>query len=203
MKIKENLYLFAIAVFISFFIWYGLTYSNLAKEERWEKVVPLKIEVPSKLVLKGLNPSNIKIFGKGYKPKDEEVSIVIPIEKNKEGHFKINISKEVIKTPQNSEIYKIEPTQVDIELEPKIVKEVPFVLPKEISRYYKISIEPKYAKLSGAESIMKNLEDFKIPSFQIPEKIPANILLPLTSPLKEVELLSPMVVEIKIEGLKK
>lgn len=203
MKLKENLYLFVIAIFISFFIWYGLTYSNLAKEERWEKVVPLKIEVPNKLVLKGLKPSEIKIFGKGYKPKDEEVSIVIPIEKTKEGHFKINISKEVIKIPQNSEIYKIEPTQVDIELEAKIVKEVPFVLPKEISRYYKISIEPKHAKLSGAESIMIKQDEFKVPSFQIPEKLPANILLPLTSPSKEIELLSPMVVEIKIEGLKK
>lgn len=203
MKIRENLYLITISILISFIIWYGLTYSTLAKQERWEKVIPLKIEVPSKLVLKGLNPSNIKIFGKGYNPKDGDISIVIPIEKNKEGHFKVNISKELIKVPQNSEIYKIEPTQVDIELEAKIVREVPLVLPRELTRYYKISIEPKYAKLSGGESIIKNFNDFKIPSFQVPEKLPANILLPLASPSRDIELLYPQLVEIKVEGLKK
>lgn len=203
MRFKENIYFFLISLLISFIIWYGLTYANLSKQERWEKKVPIKIEVPNKLVLKGLSPEEIRIFGKGYNPKNDEISITIPIEKTKEGHFKVNISKEVIKIPENSEIYKIEPMQVDIYLENKIIKEVPFTLSKEIQRNYKVSLEPRYAKISGAESVLKNIYEFKTPEFQIPEKIPANILLPLSSPSKDVELLSPLVVEIRIEGLKK
>lgn len=203
MRLKENIFLLLISLFISIIIWYGLTFSTLTKQERWEKVVQLKIAIPNKLVLKNLNPQEIKIYGKGYNPKDEEVSAFVSIDKTKEGHYKVNISKDVIKVPQNCEIYKIEPQQVDIELEKKIIKEVPFVVPKEISSKYKIFIEPKNAKISGGESILKNFNEFKVPAFQIPSKIPSNLLLPLASPNKDIELLSPSTIEIRIEELKK
>jgi len=203
MKIKENIYLFFISFFISIIIWYGITLSNLSKEERWEKKVPIRIEIPNKLVLKNLSPKEIKIYGKGYKPKEEEIYAFILIEKTREGHYKVNISKEIIKAPSNCEIYKIEPQQVDIELENKVAKEVPFVLPTELLLKYKISIEPRYAKISGGESILKNIREFKVPAFQIPDKIPSNILLPISSPQKDIELISPSIVEIKIEGQKK
>ncbi len=203
MRLKENIFFLLISLFISIIIWYGLTFSTLTKQERWEKVVQLKIAIPNKLVLKNLNPQEIKIYGKGYNPKDEEVSAFISIDKTKEGHYKVNISKDVIKVPQNCEIYKIEPQQVDIELEKKINKEVPFVVSKEISSKYKIFIEPRYAKISGGESILKNFSEFKIPNFQIPSKIPSNLLLPLASPNKDIELLSPLTIEIRIEELKK
>lgn len=203
MKIKENIYLFLISLFASIIIWYGLTYSNLLKIEKWEKIVPLKIEISDKMVLKSLKPDKIKIYGKGYNPKDEEISIVIPIEKTSKGIYKINISKELLKIPQSSEIFKIDPQQVDIELENKIKKDIPFTLPEEILTNYNVSIEPKYAKISGAESILKELKDFKIPLFQVPKNVPTNLLLPLSPPKKDVEIISPLTIEIKIEGRKK
>lgn len=203
MKIKENLYLFLISLFISLIIWYGLKYSSLSKVERWEKSVPIKIETPQNLILKNLSPDQLRVFGEGYNPEEYEISVVIPIDKIKEGHYKINITKEILKIPEESKIKKIEPQQVDIELERKILKEVPFILPEEISNRYKIKIEPKNAKVSGAQSDLRNLNEFKIPQFQIPPNIPSNILLPLSSPSKEIELISPLTIEIKIEGLKK
>lgn len=203
MKIKENLYLFLISFFTSIIIWYGLTYSSLLKQERWEKIIPLKIEISNKVVLKNLKPDKIKIYGKGYNPKDEEISIVIPIEKTNKGNYKINISKELIKIPQSSEIIKIEPQQVDIELENKIKKDLPFTLPEEILKKYIVTIEPKYVKISGAESILKEIKDFKIPLFQVPKTIPTNLLLPLSPPQKDIEIISPLTIEIKIEGRKK
>lgn len=203
MKIKENLYLFLISFISSIIIWYGLTYSSLSKQERWEKIVPLKIEISNKVVLKNLKPDKIKIYGKGYYPKDEEISIAIPIEKTNKGNYKINISKELLKVPQLSEIVKIEPQQVDIELENKIKKDLPFILPEEILKNYDVEIEPKYVKISGAESILKEINDFKIPLFQVPKTIPSNLLLPLSPPKKDIELISPLTIEIRIEGRKK
>ncbi len=203
MKIKENIKLFLISLIISFIIWYGVSYTILLKVERWEKEIPISISIPNKLVLKSISAERIKIYGKGDNPMEKEISINIPIDKTKEGHYKLSISNYILKFSKDYNIYKIEPMEVDIELEEKITKEVPLVLSINIPKKIKAKIEPKMAKISGGKSAIGKIKEFKVPDFNIPEKLPANILLPLTSPSKEIELLSPSTVEIQIEEQKK
>lgn len=200
---KENIYLFLISILISLIIWYGITYSNILKKENWEKEIPIDITIPEKLVLKEISSGKIKIYGKGKIPPDSEISIKIPIEKIKEGHYKIGLTKDFISIPEGCEIIKIEPQEIDIKLERKVIKEVPFILPPEIEKKYILNLEPSKARVAGAFEDLQNFNGMPIPSFPVPKKIPSNILLPLSSPSKDIILLSPLTLEIQIEGEKK